>query len=107
MGGRHSCISCGFVTVHMNSEVKGQCSATVGVREIQRRREAYGAETDPQGNPAILVLFSTVFDCEGTFTSYWAAAAASVCKTHRTQERHRSKIIDEFVHFLCKKMHTI
>lgn len=43
------CISCVFVSVHMNSEVKGQCNATVGVRVIQRRRRAYGAETDPRG----------------------------------------------------------
>lgn len=52
--GRSKCIRCGFVTMHMNSEVKGQCSATVGVRAIQRRRRAYGAETDPRGNPSIL-----------------------------------------------------
>lgn len=42
-------ISCGFATTLVNSEVKGQCSATVGVREVQQQKRAYGAETDPQG----------------------------------------------------------
>lgn len=52
MGGRSECVRRGFLTVHMKSEVKGQCSATVGVRAIQRRRPPYGAETDlPPGEP--------------------------------------------------------
>lgn len=61
----------------------------------------------PRGTQPSLSYSQLSLTVRGTFTSYWAAAAASVCKTHRTLEGHRSKIIDEFVHFLCKKMHTI
>lgn len=75
-------ISCGFVTAPMNSEVKGHCSATVGVREVQQRRRAYGAETGPRGTLPSMGP-STAFDCERTIASS-EAAAERLCVLHAT-----------------------